>query len=349
MEFSANQIAALLGGNVQGDGEVKLNNLGTIQDATQGYLTFLSNPKYEPFLYETKASAVIVSKEFTPRKEVSCTLIHVDNPYLAFTQLMEEVNKMLVQTKVGVEEPVYTGEEVTQGDGLYRGAFSYVGSRSQIGDQVKIYPQVYIGEDVTIGEGSILYPGVKVYSGTIIGKNCVLHAGAIIGSDGFGFAPQEDGSYRPIPQMGNVVLKDNVSIGANTVIDCATLQGSSTIIQEGVKLDNLIQVGHNVVVGEHTVIAAQTGISGSAQIGSYCMIGGQVGVAGHLQVGNHVKIDAQSGIAQKVPDKAVILGSPAIDRGQFIRASIVFRKLPELQRRIQELEEKTLNLPATEK
>lgn len=349
MEFSANQIAALLGGNVQGDGDVKLNNLGTIQDATQGYLTFLSNPKYEPFLYETNASAVIVSNDFNPRKDVSCTLIRVSNPYLAFTQLMEEVNKMMVQAKVGVEEPVYTGEGVTLGEGLYRGAFSYIGSRSSIADNVKIYPQVYIGEDVSIAEGTIIYPGVKIYSGSIIGKQCVLHAGAIIGSDGFGFAPQEDGSYRPIPQMGNVVLKDHVSIGANTVIDCATLQGSSTIIQKGAKLDNLIQVGHNVVVGEHTVIAAQTGISGSAQIGSYCMIGGQVGIAGHLQVGDYVKIDAQSGIAQKVPDKAVILGSPAIDRGQFIRASIVFRKLPELQRRIQELEEKTLNLPATEK
>lgn len=348
MEFSATQIAALLGGDVQGDGEVKLNNLGSIQDSVDGYLTFLANPKYENFIYDTQASAVIVASDFKPRKEITPTLIRVENPYLAFTQLMEEVNKMRMQAKTGTEQPVYCGEQVSLGEGLYRGAFSYIGNRSKIGDRVKIYPQVYIGEDVQIGDDCIIYPGVKIYDGSIIGKGCTLHAGAVIGSDGFGFAPQEDGSYKSIPQMGHVVLEDNVSIGTNTVIDCATLQGSATLIGEGTKLDNLIQIGHNVTIGAHTVIAAQTGISGSASIGSYNMIGGQVGVAGHLQIGNHVKIDAQSGIAQKVPDGAVLLGSPAIDRGQFIRASIVFRKLPELDRRIKELEEKTLNLPATE-
>lgn len=349
MEFSANQIAALLGGKVQGNGDVKLNNLGTIQDSTTGYLTFLANPKYEPYIYETKASAVIVAHDFIPRKELDTTLISVDNPYLAFTQLMEEVNKLMVQSKVGIEEPVYVAKDATIGNEVYQGAFSYIGAGSTIGDRVKIYPQVYIGEGVTIEDDTILYPGAKVYAGCVIGKHCVLHAGAIIGSDGFGFAPKEDGSYRPIPQMGNVILKDHVSIGANTVIDCATLQGSATVVEEGAKLDNLIQVGHNVTIGAHTVIAAQTGISGSAKLGDYCMIGGQVGVAGHLTIGDRVKIDAQSGLAKNVPDEAVLLGSPAIDRGQFFRASIVFRKLPELARRIKDLEEKTLNLPATEK
>lgn len=343
MEFTINQIAAMLGGQVQGDGNEKINMLAKIQDAKKGQLAFLSNPKYEQYIYTTQASVVIVKKDFIPRKEISTNLILVDDPYSGFTSLLEEYHKMINFQKTGIEQPSYMGENSVTGNNIYRGAFSYIGSKVKIGDNVKIHPHVYIGDDVVIGNNSIIHAGVKIYSGTRIGNNCVLHSGAVLGSDGFGFAPQEDGTYKTIPQLGNVILEDNITIGANTVIDCATLFGDSTIIHQGVKLDNLIQIAHNVEIGKNTVIAAQTGVSGSTKIGDNCVLAGQVGLAGHLIIANNTSFGAQSGISKSIKDEGMqMIGSPAFDVKEYFKSYAVFKKLPDLNERLRELEKKVM-------
>lgn len=288
---------------------------------------------------------MIVGRDLAPKKTFTAALIRVDNPYLAFTSLLEEYQKMLMAAKVGVEQPCFTGQNTSIGENAYRGAFSYVGHGCKIGRNVKIYPHAYIGDNARIGDDTVIYAGAKLYENTVVGNRCVIHAGAVLGSDGFGFAPQPDGSYKAIPQVGNVVLEDDVCIGANTVIDCATM--GSTLIRQGTKLDNLIQVAHNVEVGRHTVIAAQTGISGSAKIGDNCAIAGQVGIVGHVQLADRTGIGAQSGVSKSVRKPGLKLqGSPAFDYQENLRSLAVFRNLPRLQKRVEELEEKTLNLPS---
>jgi len=341
MEFSIAQIAAMLGGEVKGNGTDKINMLAKIQDAKNGQIAFLSNPKYEHFIYATQASAVIVKKDFIPKKSISTTLILVDDPYSSFTALLEEYHKLISFQKSGIEQPSFIGESSSTGANIYRGAFSYVGSNVKIGDNVRIYPHVFIGDNSVIGNNTILHPSVKIYAGSRIGNNCVIHAGTVIGSDGFGFAPQEDGSYKTIPQLGNVWIEDNVTIGANTVIDCATMFGDSTIIREGVKMDNLIQIAHNVEIGKNTVIAAQAGVSGSSKVGENAMIGGQVGIAGHLVVANRTQIGAQSGISKSITEEGQqIIGYPAINIKGYFRSYAVFKRLPELNDRLRELEKK---------
>jgi UDP-3-O-[3-hydroxymyristoyl] glucosamine N-acyltransferase len=340
MEFTINQVAVMLGGEVKGDGGDKINMLAKIQDAKKGQIAFLSNPKYEQYIYTTQASAVIVKKDFQPKKEIESTLILVEDPYTSFTALLEEYHKMLSFQKVGVEQPSFISENSSVGSNVYRGAFSYIGSNTRIGSNVKIYPQVYIGDDVVLGDNTILYAGVKIYNGARIGRNCVIHSGTVIGSDGFGFAPQDDGTYRTIPQLGNVIIEDNVAIGANTVIDCATMFGDSTIIRTGVKLDNLIQVAHNVEIGKNTVIAAQTGISGSTKIGESCIIGGQVGIGGHITVANRTSVGAQSGVAKSTKEDTKYNGTPAFELREWFQSYAVFKTLPKLHYRVKELESK---------
>lgn len=346
MEFTVNQIASLLGGEVKGDGEIRINMLAKIQEAKSSQISFLSNPKYENHIYSTEAGAVIVKKDFQPKKPVRTTLILVEDPYSSFTLLLEEYHKFLSFQKSGVEEPSFIGKDVTIGDDVYRGAFSYIGNNAKIGNNVKIYPHVYIGDNVTIGDNTILNSGVKLYANTIVGSNCVFHSGVVIGSDGFGFAPQSDGTYKTIPQMGNVIVGDHVDIGANTVIDCATFHGDSTKIGNGVKLDNLIQIAHNVQIGNNTVIAAQSGVSGSTVVGENCVIAGQVGIAGHLVLANKTSIGAQAGLGKSIKEEnAKLMGSPAFDVKDFYRSYAVFKNLPDLSTKLKQLEEKVLNLP----
>lgn len=347
MEFTVAQLAQMLGGDVEGDASRNINRLAKIEDGTDGAISFLSNLKYEPFLYTTAASAVIVDRGFEPRKTFTATLIRVDNAYTSFTRLLEEYEKRLAFRKVGVEQPSFLGENTTTGEGIYRGAFSYVGTNVTIGHNVKIHPQAYVGDNVTIGDHTILYAGVKIHDNCVIGSHCTLHANVVIGADGFGFAPQDDGSYRAIPQLGNVVLEDYVSVGANTTIDCATM--GSTIIRRGVKLDNLIQIGHNVEIGKNTVIAAQTGISGSTKIGENCVIGGQVGIAGHISVPNRTTVTAKTGVSKTFRREGLVLGgNPATENADFLRSQALVRQLPELEKRLQHVEKavNALSLPA---
>jgi UDP-3-O-[3-hydroxymyristoyl] glucosamine N-acyltransferase len=341
MEFTISQVAAMLGGEVKGDGSEKINMLAKIQEAKKGQISFLANPKYEQYVYSTQASAVIVKKDFIPKKEITATLILVDDPYSSFTALLEEYHKLITFQKSGIEQPSFIGNNCSVGDGIYRGAFSYIGNNVRIGKNVKIYPHVYVGDDVVIGDNTVLHPSVKLYSGTKIGNHCVIHSGTVIGSDGFGFAPQDDGTYKTIPQLGNVIIEDNVAIGGNTVIDCATLFGDSTIIRKGVKLDNLIQVAHNVEIGKNTVVAAQSGISGSTKLGESCLIAGQVGIAGHLVIANNTSFGAQAGIGKSIQKEGEkLMGSPAFDVKDYYKAYAVFKQLPDLNYRLRELEEK---------
>lgn len=345
MEFTVAQVAGMLNGSTEGEDSLKISRLEKIEEATHGSIAFLANPKYEPFLYTTQASAVIVGRDFDPKKPFAASLIRVDDPYLAFTSLLEQYQQMLMAARIGVEQPCFVAEGSVIGENAYRGAFSYIGHNCTVGKNVKIYPQAYIGDNVRIGDGTVVYAGAKIYENTVVGSRCVIHAGAVIGSAGFGFAPQPDGSYKAIPQVGNVILEDDVCIGANTVVDCATM--GSTVIRQGAKLDNLIQIAHNVEIGRHTVIAAQAGISGSAKIGDNCVIAGQVGIVGHLQIADRTGIGAQSGISKSVRQPGLKLqGSPAFDYKDNLRSLAVFRNLPRLQKRIEELEEKTLNLPS---
>ncbi|WP_277487800.1 UDP-3-O-(3-hydroxymyristoyl)glucosamine N-acyltransferase [Catalinimonas alkaloidigena] len=346
MEFSIEYIANLLDGELEGDGSIKISQLGKIEDAGKGAISFLSNPKYEASIYSTNASAVIVKKDFHPKKELHTTLIRVEDPYLAFTALLEEYHKLVNFQKKGVEQPAYINSTAEVGQDIYRGAFSYIGANCKIGDHVKIYPHAYIGDNVQIGDHTIIHSGVKIYPGCVIGSHCVVHAGAVIGSDGFGFAPQADGTYKTIPQVGNVIVGHHVDIGANTTIDCATLE--STKIGNGVKLDNLIQIAHNVEIGENTVIAAQTGVSGSTKIGKNCVLAGQVGVVGHLKIGDNSKVGAQAGVGKSMTPGSIELGSPSFDRNKYLRVYASFKNLPDLAARIQQLEKKVLTLSGSE-
>ncbi len=348
MQLTINQLAELLDGEVIGDGDVKVNKIAPLDKAGPGAISFLHNPKYEPQLYTTKAEAVIINKKLQLKQSVEPSLIAVDDPYNSLSILLGEYQKLTAATKVGVEEPSYIGEGSTVGDAVYRAAFSYIGKNVTIGDNVKIYPNSFIGDNVKVGDNTTIHAGVKIYDGCIIGKHCDIHAGAVIGSDGFGFVPQEDGSYKAIPQVGNVVLEDHVSVGANTTIDCGTME--STIIKTGVKLDNLIQVAHNVEIGDHTAVAAQAGISGSAKIGKNCIIAGQAGITGHLEITDRVTVGAQAGIPKSVTKEgSILLGSPAIDIMNFKRSFAHFKNLPNMASRINDLEKKVLNLPPSEK
>jgi len=345
MEFTLDQIAGMLGGDVKGDGKQTVSMLAKIQEAKNGQITFLANPKYEQYIYSTQASAVIVNRDFIAKKPVSANLILVDDAYASFTALLEEYHKLLTFQKSGIEQPSFAGDNVVAGENIYRGAFSYIGNNVRIGSNVKIFPHVYVGDDVVIGDDTILHANVKVYAGTKIGKHCEIHAGAVIGSDGFGFAPQDDGTYKAIPQLGNVIIEDHVSVGANTVIDCATLIGDSTHIHSGVKLDNLIQIAHNVEIGRNTVIAAQTGISGSTKVGESCIIAGQVGIAGHIAIANKTGIGAQAGILKSITQEGQqIIGAPAFDKKEYFRAYAAFKQLPDLNARIRELQNKVSQL-----
>ncbi|MHA6248873.1 UDP-3-O-(3-hydroxymyristoyl)glucosamine N-acyltransferase [Pontibacter sp. CAU 1760] len=342
MEFTVQQIADLLQGTLEGDSSTMVSTLAKIEEAQEGALAFLSNPKYEPFLYTTRASAVIVSEQLVLKKPVSATLIRVADPYSSFSTLLTYYQQALIASKTGVEQPCFLGEGSQVGENHYRGAFSYIGSNCSIGANVRIFPQVYIGDNVKIGDNTTIFAGAKLYTNTVVGSNCTIHAGAVLGSDGFGFAPQPDGSYKTIPQIGNVVLEDDVSIGANATLDCATM--GSTIIRKGSKIDNLVQIAHNVEVGQHTVIASQTGISGSTKIGNNCVIAGQVGIVGHISIADKTTVGAQSGVSKTVKESGTIIqGSPAFDYKQNLRAMTVFRKLPELQRDLDFLKAKSQN------
>jgi UDP-3-O-[3-hydroxymyristoyl] glucosamine N-acyltransferase len=337
MEFTAAQIAELLGGEVVGNPEITVNTLSKIEEGHPGSLSFLSNLQYTPFIYKTNASAVIVNRDFIAERAVTSTLIKVDDAYVAFAKLLAFYNT-IKNNKTGIEQPSFVASTSTLGVDCYVGAFAYVGEGCRIGKNVKIYPHVYIGDEVTIGDNSILFSGVKIYPQCILGSDVTLHGGCIIGADGFGFAPNSENSYNKIAQIGNVIIEDHVEIGASTTIDRATM--GSTIIRKGVKLDNLIQVAHNVEIGENTVIAAQTGIAGSTKIGKNCLIGGQVGIVGHLKIGDNVKIAAQSGIGKNIPDGQTVQGSPAFGIGDYVRSYAMFRRLPELVTKLNDIEKK---------
>jgi UDP-3-O-[3-hydroxymyristoyl] glucosamine N-acyltransferase len=337
MQFSAAQIAALINGKLEGNPEVLVNNFGKIEEAQAGQLAFLANPKYEEYLYSTRASIIIVNDNQILKEKINATLILVPDAYLAFASLLSKYQEMMNQQLTGIQEPVYISKTASLGENVYIGAFAYVGNNVKIGKNVKIYPQSYIGDDVSIGDHTVIYPGVKIYHRCVIGENVTIHAGSVIGADGFGFAPQADGSFKKIPQMGNVVIEDYVEVGSNATIDRATI--GSTLIRKGVKLDNLIQIAHNVEIGSNTVIAAQSGVSGSTKLGKNVMVGGQVGIVGHIQIADGSKINAQSGVTKsmKTPNSAVT-GSPAFDYTSALRAQAAARKLPEFEKRIIELE-----------
>lgn len=336
MEFSAIQIATFLSGTVEGDPEVKVYNVAKIEEGAPGMLSFLANPKYSQYLYTTKSSIVLINNDFELQGEVSATLIRVPDAYAAFAQLLG-LYQQFMQSKTGVSSLAFISKDATYGEDVYIGEFAFIGERVKIGNRVKIYPQAYIGDDAVIDDDTIIYAGAKLYAQTVVGKSCILHSGCVIGADGFGFAPQEDGSYKKIPQIGNVAIGDNVEIGANTCVDCATM--GSTRIHDGVKLDNLIQIAHNVELGRNTAIAAQTGVSGSTKLGSNCIVAGQVGFVGHIHIANNTKIGAQSGVIGSVKKEGEeLMGYPAFNVKDYLRMSIHTRNLDKLVKRVEELE-----------
>ncbi|AXT19986.1 UDP-3-O-(3-hydroxymyristoyl)glucosamine N-acyltransferase [Flavobacteriaceae bacterium AU392] len=337
MKFKASQIAEILEGDIVGNPNEEVSKLAKIEEGTKGSLTFLANPKYTQYIYNTKASITIVNKDFIPESSIDTTLIKVDDAYKSFSRLLEYYNQIKMN-KTGIEQPCFIADSASYEDNVYIGAFSYIGENVKIGTNVKIYPNSYIGDNVEIGDNVIIFSGAKVYSECIVGNNCVLNSGAIIGADGFGFAPNEKGEYHKVPQIGNVILEDYVDIGAATTIDRATL--GSTIIRRGVKLDNQIQIAHNVEIGENTVIAAQTGIAGSTKIGENCQIGGQVGIVGHITIGNNVRIQAQSGIGRNIKDDEVLQGSPALTYGDYNKSYVYFKNLPKIVKTVNDLEKK---------
>ena len=334
MEFSAQQIASLLGGTIEGDATAAVNRLAKIEEGLPGSLSFLANPVYTPYIYTTNASIVIINKDFIADHPIKATLIRVENAYESFAKLLEVYNEVQ-RNKIGIDSASFIESSATVGTEVYVGAFTYIGKNARIGNKVKIYPNCYVGDNCIVNDDTTLFPGVKIYSDCVIGSFCQLHSGVIIGADGFGFQPQS-GNYKKVPQIGNVVIEDHVEIGANTTIDRATL--GSTIIRKGVKLDNLIQIAHNVEIGENTVVAAQTGIAGSTKIGKNCMIGGQVGIVGHITIADGVKIAAQSGIGSSIKENEIVQGSPAFNIGDYKRTYVLFRKLPDLEKKILELE-----------
>lgn len=338
MKFTAQQIADLLGGTVDGNPEAAVSALSKIEEGKPGTLSFLANPKYTPYIYSTKASIVIVQESFKPDITLNTTLIRVSDAYSAFASLLEIYQKFK-NNKTGVSSLAFIGQGSVYGEGFYAGEFAVIGENVRIGNNVKVYPQAYIGDDCVIGNDTTIYSGAKIYSGMVIGNACTIHSGAVIGSDGFGFAPQSDNQYKKVPQTGNVILEDFVEIGSNTTIDRATL--GSTIIRKGVKLDNLIQIAHNVEIGENTVMAAQTGISGSTKIGRDCMFGGQVGLAGHLVIADGVKLAAQSGVGTSLKQKdQAWMGSPVMPLSEYMRTVIHLRRLDQLAKKVQELEKR---------
>lgn len=340
MQFSAQQVAGLIKGTIEGNPDVKVGRVAKIEEAGEGAICFIANPKYEEYLYTTNASVIIVNESLEITAPVKPTLIRVKDAYSGFVLLLEKYNEIMSQgnRKSGIEQPSYIASTAKIGKNVYIGAFSYIGENTVIGDGAQIYPNCYIGENAAIGTNTTLYAGVKVYNACMLGENVVIHSGTIIGGDGFGFAPQNDGSYKKVPQIGNVIIENDVEIGANTTIDRATM--GSTIIRKGVKMDNLIQIAHNVEIGENTVIAAQTGISGSTKVGKNCIIGGQVGIVGHIQIADGTRINAQSGVSKSVTaNNTALTGSPAYEYKSSLKSQAIFRNLPELQQRLLKLEE----------
>ena len=340
MKFTAEQIAGILEGEIVGNPNIEVSRLSKIEEGTEGSLTFLSNPKYTNFIYTTKASITIVNDTFVPESPIDTTLIKVADAYKSFSKLLEFYNQVKLN-KSGIEQPSFISPSATYGENLYLGSFAYVGENVTLGDNVKIYPGSFIGDNVNVGNNVIIFAGAKIYSETIIGNNCTIHSGSVIGADGFGYAPNEDGTYNKIPHIGNVIIEDNVDIGANSTIDRATL--GSTIIRTGVKIDNQVQIAHNVEIGRNTVIAAQTGIAGSTKIGSNGMFGGQVGIVGHLTIGNNVRIQAQSGVASNIKDNEVLQGSPTFGYSDFSKSYVHFKNLPKMVKEIEELKKQILN------
>jgi UDP-3-O-[3-hydroxymyristoyl] glucosamine N-acyltransferase len=342
MEFTATTIAGFLNGVIEGNPDIKVNTIAKIEEGQPGALSFLANPKYEHYIYETKSSIVLVNKNFVPSARIGATLIKVENSYEAFASLLRLVDQARPRKK-GIHATAIIEATAKVGSDVFIGPYTYVGENCIISDGCSIYPHVYIGDNTKLGKNCTVNPGVKIYHDCIIGESCIIHAGTVIGSDGFGFAPQSESEFMKIPQLGNVVLEDHVEIGANVAIDRATM--GSTIIRKGVKLDNLIQIGHNVEVGENTVMAGQTGIAGSTKVGKNCMFGGQVGLAGHLKIANGTKIGAQGGILGDVKEEnTAIIGSPAIEVKQFLRSSVIFKRLPEMKIKIDSLEKEIESL-----
>jgi UDP-3-O-[3-hydroxymyristoyl] glucosamine N-acyltransferase len=322
---------------VEGDGEVKVSNVAKIEEGKAGTLAFLANPKYTHHIYTTESSAVLVNNNFKAEKEVVATLIYVADAYQAFASLLELVAESMFEPKMGIEQPSFINESSTYGENIYVGAFAYIGKDVKMGNNVKIYPQVYIGDNVSIGDDTVIYAGAKVYHSCVLGKNVTIHSGAVIGADGFGFAPTDTSNYKKIPQIGNVVLEDFVEIGSNTTVDRATM--GSTVLRKGVKLDNLIQIGHNVEVGENTVMAAQSGIAGSTKIGKNCMFGGQAAITGHIQIADEVKLAAKSGVGKSIKEVGDIqMGAPSFNIKDFHKSYVYFRKLPQVDDRVRKLE-----------
>lgn len=348
MNFKVTDIAKFLNGEIVGNEDIRVSNVSKIEEGKPGTLAFLANLKYENFLYTTDASVVLVNKSFVPKEKVNATLIKVEDAYQAFASLLELYMMTKASLKTGIEQPSYIDQTASVGKDIYMGAFAYVGKNSKVGNNTKLYPQVYIGDDVTIGNECIIYAGAKIYSDCVVGNRCIIHSGAVIGSDGFGFAPLEDGTYKKIPQIGNTILEDDVEIGANTTIDCGTM--GSTIIRKGAKIDNLVQVAHNCEIGENTVIAGQSGMAGTTKIGKNCKLAGQVGLGGHLSIGDNVSIGAQSGVIKSVRENQIIFGSPAIEIKDAIRVISVYKNLPklreeiiQLQKEIKKLKEQKIN------
>lgn len=336
MEFSAIQIAEILNGKIEGDTSVKISYVSKIEEGKKGTLSFLANPKYTPFIYDTDASIVLVNEDFKAERPIKATLIRVENAYSSFAKLLEVYNKIKMN-KSGISVKAHIASTAKTGKNVYVGEFTVIGDNSQIGDNTKIYPQVYIGDNVKIGNNTTLFAGVKIYSDNEIGNDCILHSGVVVGSDGFGFAPQDDKNYLKVMQIGNVVIEDHVEIGSNTTIDRATL--GSTVIRKGAKIDNLVQIAHNVEIGENTVIAAQSGISGSTRIGKNCMFGGQVGVIGHISIADEVKVAAQSGIGKSIENNGeIVQGSPAFDIGSYRKSYIHFKNLNDIKKKLDDME-----------
>jgi UDP-3-O-[3-hydroxymyristoyl] glucosamine N-acyltransferase len=335
MEFTARQIADILKGKVEGDPEVVVSRLAKIEEGIPGSMTFLANPLYTPHIYTTKSSIIVVNEDFMPTQSISGTLIRVENAYTSFAKLLEIFQTMQLG-KQGISPYAFISKNAKIGEDVYIGEFVSIGENAIIGNNVQLYPQAFIGDNVSIGENTVIHSGVKIYHDCVVGNNCTLHSGIVIGADGFGFAPQADNEYKKVIQAGNVVIHDNVDIGANATVDRATL--GSTTIHRGVKIDNLVAVGHNVIIGENTVIAAQTGIAGSTKIGKNCLIAGQVGIVGHLNIGNNVKIGAQSGIEHDIKDGEMFLGTPALTIGKARRLYVYWRNFEQLVNKINLLE-----------
>lgn len=335
MEFTAGQIAAFVNGKVEGDESAKVSRFSKIEEAASGSLTFLANPAYTPYIYKTNASAVLVSNDFLPEQDITCTLIRVEDPYVALASLLE-MYKNQAPKKTGISSLAFIAKTAQIAEGAYVAEFAYIGENVKMGKNVRVFPHCYIGDNSVIGSETTLFSGVRIYEDTVVGSQCTIHSNVVIGADGFGFAPQSDNHYQKVAQIGNVVIEDHVEIGAGTTIDRATM--GSTLIKRGVKLDNLIQIAHNVVIGENTVIAAQTGIAGSTKIGKNCMFGGQVGIIGHLEIGDDVKIAAQTGVTTNIKSGNIVMGSPAMDASRFRKSIVYFRNLDGIVKRIDELE-----------